>query len=1139
MIAVSNDFKNAMKQPVKELQAYINDIKSADDLISFKISCETGLCKTAMRKLEAKYTGEHNLLGQWVHAGFGVKLPSGAFEYLEYGSFLVTEITHVKDTGITTIVGYDKMINSMTPYVPLDIEYPISLIDYTKLLCNACNLELGSELLGNEATVVEATGTNTVNLTNSLNSNPKEFIVEGKSEQDATPTPDTPVDIKTIGYTNLFDTETLKQYGVYQYALGNQYAGYKVQLKPNTKYLLKVFANGWVGDAGWIYALFNCNKVKLRDLQASGINSDVQVSFTTDDTGVIYFGALYRSQARLDAWLGTVNIQLEEGEKIHSNIDYGKYGVDVKYCGKNLFNYVDYFLSTNDTLTNTINSDGSISVSGVPPISWAGIVSRHNIDEILENGETYTISEKSYHKEVFLEVRAQNKTDGSYIYYQRDKTFVVDLDNYTYTATLICGTLENWGTEPKTITNYWQLEKGDKATEFEPYKSKSTQFVLNEPLRSLPSGVKDKAYIKNGKLYVERNLAQKDVTSSMFSSFSNQLTKSKELRIKMTSFDNLDVTHKSYLSNRYQYINNTWDIDTVGLVSRAGNPISEVAFRIPIDENSSYLDTHPVYLVYKLAEPIIEEYGTIDIPLFKGTNNVFVSSNLNVNFSLTYYQSLEDRLYNKMNDWLITKELWENIEGITYRDIFVQIAQATGTTCIISNDKVYFKSLTATGEQLTYDNMFKLKLEPKYGEINSIVLSRTPQEDNIYMRDETSVKDNGLTEFKIENNEIIDKDRDNAMTPIYEALKGISYYPFESTTEGLGWYEIGDKLDIVNDMGDVFNTALFNLNITIDGSIKEILKTVAETKTQTQYQYATTIAKRVKNTEIIVNKQEQYIESLVTDVYSEKGIVNENFTKIYQDIHNIVNNVQNSGGGNLIKNSVMFAYDGDNVNDWEVTEDGNIIIDSNTESLSAGGLSGHSFTLKNKIASQKILVNTNSYYSFSTKIKKGLDGSCYVKLYNSNEEYIIELKEGEEAFYKEYELKSLSPKDNYYIIEFYGSADSDATFTDNMFSLGEYKSQWTQANGEIMNTQVNVNLNGVLVKSSVYLGDYTVMSPLEFAGYSNINGTITKVFTLNKDVTYMTKAEVKDEFRMVPIKIVPITTGDLQGWAFVPSIEEV
>lgn len=648
MIAVSNDFKLAMKQPIKEIGAYISGgtqkISSEDDLISFKISCDSGMCKSAMKKLEAKYLGEYNLLGQWVHVGYGVKLPTGAFEYLDYGSFLVTEITTVKDTGVTTIVGYDKMVSTMKNYTKLDVVYPINLIDYTRALCNACGLELAND-----------------------------------------------------------------------------------------------------------------------------------------------------------------------------------------------------------------------------------------------------------------------------------------------------------------------------------------------------------------------------------------------------SFD-----------------------------------------------------TH--------------------------------------------------------NNWQINQELWENINGITYRDILVQIAQVTATTCIISNDdKVYFKSLTNTGEQLTYDNMKKLKLEPKYGEINSVVLGRDPiVGEDVFSKDDASIEVNGLTEWRVSNNEIVDKDRESAITPIYEALHGISFYPFETTTEGLGWYEIADSFDIVNDTGDVFNTSLFNFTITVDGAIKEILKTVANTKTQSQYQYASKLDKRVKNTEIIVDKQGQKITNLVEDMYEEEGIVNKNFTKIEQDIQNIINSVQNSGGNNLIKNSVMFAYDTDkNPNDWTVEGDGTIVIDSNTESLTAGGLSGHSFTLLDKKASQKVSVSTDTQYTFSTKIKKDTTGSCYVKIYNSNEEYNIEIPAGENVFYKEYEIKELKPKDTYYIIEFYGSADSGATFTDNMLGVGGYKSPWQQANGEVMNTQVNVNLEGVLVKSSVYLGDYTVMSPLEFAGYSNINGTITKVFSLNKDTTLVKKLEAEDEVKMVPIKIVPISTGDLQGWAFVPSTKEV
>ena len=141
-----------MKQPVKEIQAFINydetSINDSDDLISFKISCDSGLCKTAMRKLEAQYLGNHNLLGKWVRVGFGVRLPDGDFDLIDYGSFLVTELTETKDTETTSIVAYDKMINAMTPYIALDIEYPINSYDYTKLLCASCGLELNNKCFG-------------------------------------------------------------------------------------------------------------------------------------------------------------------------------------------------------------------------------------------------------------------------------------------------------------------------------------------------------------------------------------------------------------------------------------------------------------------------------------------------------------------------------------------------------------------------------------------------------------------------------------------------------------------------------------------------------------------------------------------------------------------------------------------------------------------------------------------------------------------------------------------------------------------------------------------------------------------------------------------------------------------------------
>ena len=889
MITVSNDFKVAMKQPVKEIQAYLDYgdgvIRDSDDLISYKISCDSGLCKTAMRKLEAKYLGSHNLLGKWVRAVYGVRLPDGSFEYLDYGSFLVTELTVTKDTETTDIVAYDKMVNTMIPYAKLDIEYPVSLIDYTRVLCDSCGVELGN-VLG--TSIVELNGLGEHILTNALETHPVDIIIEGMSEQGEEPTPTSPNYITSVNLVN------------------------------------------------------------------------VNVNGESDKM------PLYLHELR----------SLPNG-----TCDVRSYGKDVQYVS-----------------SHTINANAGI---------W-------HVVEVRENTTLF------YIRDVFNDM-------------------------------------------VETLNN------------------------VNVMCSHLPA--------------------------------------------------------KQIFSN-----------DEIGVYAH-GNEYKMIYFSVPkaigttVDELKAWFRNNQVMVQYEMAQPIVTKIDDAII-FVTGENTVTISANITPSsVSLKYYQQGANP-FNPINDWQITAakdadgnlvDLRENIEGITYRDIFVQIAQATGSTCIIGNDdKVYFKELADTGESLTYDNLFKLKLENVYGPINSVVLARTPSEDNIYLQDEESVQANGLTEFKIENNEIIDKDRENAITSIFNALNGVSYYPFEATTEGLGWYEIADRINIVNDVGEVFNTALFNFSITVDGSVKETLKTTAETKTQTQYQYATSIAKRVKNTEVIVNKQEQYIKQLVSDVYEENGVVNEKYTQIYQDIDNIINTVQNSGGNNLLKNSVMFAYDSQNEPaEWELEDNGEHTIQVDTESLNYGGVSGHSFTLLGKKATQRVQVNIGSTYTFSTKIRKNEAGTCYVKLYNTVDEHIIEIPSGESAYYDDYELKAITPTENYYIVEFYGSEDSGATFTDNMLALGEYKTQWTQANGEVMNTQVNININGVLVKSSIYAGSYTVMSPLEFAGYSNVNGTITRVFSLNGDITDVEKLRAKAEITMSPIKIIPITEGDWQGWAFVPSTEEV
>lgn len=630
-------------------------------------------------------------------------------------------------------------------------------------------------------------------------------------------------------------------------------------------------------------------------------------------------------------------------------------------------------------------------------------------------------------------------------------------------------------------------------------------------------------------------------------------------------------------------------------------------------------------------------------------------------------------------------------EGNSCRDVIKAVAQLALSWARIGWDNrcyidfnVKDSSDVDTLNVLDNNQYFTLEKQSTYGPINRIVWGMENIDGESYvLTDEQSIATNGEHTLYI---------YDNAFTYTYElrvqaaqaasALFGLTYTQLKTETVGHPWF-LGTEYIDIKDMNNNHNYLYpFNRVLKYNGHIRSNIESIGETNVDDTLGYTNELEKLARRTAFIVNKQEGTIDSLVSDMYDPNGLVQGNFTTIHQDITQVVTNVQNSGGNNLLRNSVMFARDANDVpSEWDVyvkniftgwtkgkyldpdtgaetdnntaaisdyipiditndtkymvsglldtmwsfvafydsnktyinrvsgmartglliedgislnddttlsssakyiritqyeqsglsgeiddldtahtqiemgdeatsyeTPNGQLIIQTDTESIGAGCISGNSFTLLSKHVSQKIVVKQDSntipdgektYYTFTTNIRKNAAGSCYVKIYNSNENYMISIPSGTSSYYGSYEIKDMLPKDTYYIIEMYGTTDANATFTDNMFSVGRYKTQWQQSAGEIMNTQVSIDNNGVLVKSSVYDGDYTVMSPLEFAGYANINGTLTQVFTLNKDTTEVDKLKAKNGITMAPIKIVPVTTGSKQGWAFVPSTEEV
>lgn len=269
----------------------------------------------------------------------------------------------------------------------------------------------------------------------------------------------------------------------------------------------------------------------------------------------------------------------------------------------------------------------------------------------------------------------------------------------------------------------------------------------------------------------------------------------------------------------------------------------------------------------------------------------------------------------------------------------------------------------------------------------------------------------------------------------------------------------------------------------------------------------------------------------------DENYINQNFPKmvtssqLQQTNNNIAATFQSGGGVNLLKDSVAW---GGLVKYWQVTS-GSVSQYIGNDCIEAGsGLSITDGTIK-----QVISCTAGQFYTITLKVKKGTAGTAYVKLSDGTNFQEIDFVSGTAYNYKTVQIAGFAPVSGTLIVELNGTgATGGAIFTAIMVNLGSIGLQWSCANGEVYNSSVQFDINGIKVLSSVYDG-YTVMSPSEFSGYyRNNQGVMQKVFTLNKDVTEVAKLKVTDSaasIEMGSIKALYINGGGSRGWAFIPS----
>lgn len=281
-----------------------------------------------------------------------------------------------------------------------------------------------------------------------------------------------------------------------------------------------------------------------------------------------------------------------------------------------------------------------------------------------------------------------------------------------------------------------------------------------------------------------------------------------------------------------------------------------------------------------------------------------------------------------------------------------------------------------------------------------------------------------------------------------------------------------------------------------------------------------------------------------------EGGINESINAVSSALEKTANSINakftSSGGVNLIKNSIGYA----GKDFWTVS--GVVDIEQTTELEKLGFGSGWKTTIGTAgYLEQTITVEPNKKHSLSFWIKKSkdavTDANAGVEIYaNGVKLAFVGLESGsglsanEAKFDYVLGLYTFQTEFNEVTVRVAVDSQSEAIITGLMLNIGEDAFQWQHANGEVYNTNVQMNLNGLKVISSTYKG-YTIMSDKEFSGYAEIidevtgKPTMVKVFTLNQDTTEVTKIQIDKEINMSPVKVIPIISATSNGWAWIPS----
>lgn len=476
--------------------------------------------------------------------------------------------------------------------------------------------------------------------------------IDGKSVQDGTPSPSSPVPIKSVEGRNLFDPNVLTTSvsGAITYSVDEN----------NTLTVTQGDGQAWAAvphfhlDAG-TYTFSRSNKNGFVALRASidGYASNFvllnqaqdKATFTLSADCDVAIKVGYSSTAA--EYPFTVDCMLNKGASAIEYMPYGSIGV-VSHGTKNFIRNGSERYSL--TTSQFARYDGDIVPDSAEHLTFS-------VSADVPSGQTlrlYGITAAGSNSE-FSNSPIPQREDGRYAVTIPERNMA---SARMVTEWRIYSQPYTGGTSVVTEVYDAQLELGSTATEYEPYQGTTTPIDLQgNALRSLPDGTRDALDVVDGRWVLTKRAGMKVIDGANVTVTTNMDYSSAAsacYRLWLSNADQEVVgagdAHLNMLCDTFAVTSNPTTNPTVAAAANTCEMyLGGILFMVPASEMGSYtvaaanawFADHPTTVIYPLAEPQTIDLGPAELPYCTDTAYVDAMVTPNISASFRYADSAD------------------------------------------------------------------------------------------------------------------------------------------------------------------------------------------------------------------------------------------------------------------------------------------------------------------------------------------------------------------------------------------------------------------------------------------------------------------------------------------------------------------